>query len=169
MARSPRLMLPLELAALAYAHDFVGIEEKGGDNRGPTVEFFQRCAKIPPGSPWCAAFVNACAELAAAVKNEYSPLEQVRHQGYVPSYNNWAEENGLLVPFDQAEPGDLFLLWFESKSRHAHIGFVDSVEPGSPSYRTVEGNTDDKASREGIKVARRERTAGRRDAFVHWA
>jgi hypothetical protein len=113
--------------------------------------------------------VNGCAEQGAAVVNVlHSPLEQVKLQGYVPSYYEWGEENGLLVPFEKIRPGDLFLLWFEEKNRHAHIGFVDAVHLSADSYMTVEGNTDDRASREGIKVARRTRKPKKGDVFVRW-
>jgi hypothetical protein len=157
-------------AALMYALDFLHVVEVGGDNRGPGVEFFQRSANLNPGSPWCAAFVNACAEMAAAVINkERSPLEKVELQGYVPSYYQWAKKLDLLVPFEEIIPGDLFLLWFESKDRHAHIGFIDRVDLDEDRYGTIEGNTDDKASREGIKVARRIRTPRKGDVFVRWA
>jgi hypothetical protein len=167
---SPRQLLTLREAALMYAHDFLHVVEVGGDNLGPAVQFFQRAARIDPGSPWCAAFVNACAEIAAAVINKmHSPLEQVRRQGFVADYYEWAEQNDLLIPFEKIVPGDLFLLWFESKDRHAHIGFVDTVHLNSDRYITIEGNTDDEASREGIKVAKRDRKPGKGDVFVRWA
>lgn len=169
MDGSPRQLLTLREAALMYAHDFLHVVEVGGDNRGASVEFFQRCAKIPPGSPWCAAYVNGCAELAAAVKNEYSPLESVDLQGYVPSYYEWAQENNLLIPFEEVEPGDLFLLWFDSKDRHAHMGFVNRVDLSDDRYGTIEGNTDDQASREGLKVATRIRRPNAGDVFVRWS
>lgn len=168
MSGSPRALLPFHLAALAYALDYEHIVEVGGDNRGPAVEFFQRCAKLGVGTPWCAAFVNACAELAAAVKNEPSPLEEVELQGYVPSYYAHGRREGWRVPFEETGPGDLFLLYFPSKERHAHIGFVDAVDLNSDRYMTVEGNTDDRASREGIKVARRARSPQKGDVFLRW-
>lgn len=169
-AGSPRQYLTLPEATLQYAHDFAHIVEVGGDNRGTAVEFFQRCAKIPPGAAWCAAFVNACAELGAAVRNkEPSPLEGVGQEGFVADYVSWAKAGNLLVPFGQIQPGDLFCLWFTNLNRHAHIGFVDAVDVGPEMYATIEGNTDDQASREGIKVARRIRSPGARDVFVRWA
>lgn len=170
MNGSPRQLLTLREAALMYAHDFLHVVEVGGSNRGPAVEFFQRCAKIPAGSPWCAAYANGCAELAAAVRNTGgSPLEAVELQGYVASYYEWARGTDRLVPFEDIEPGDLFLLWYDSLERHGHMGFVDRVDLDADSYATIEGNTDDQASREGIKVALRIRTPRKGDVFVRWA
>ena len=168
---SPRQLLTLREAALMYALDFEHVVEVGGDNRGPAVELFQRAAGLIIGSPWCAAFVNACAELGAAVINQgRSPLEEVELQGFVPSYFQWAKKHDLLVPFEAMIPGDLFLLWFGGeKQRHAHIGFVDRVDLDVDGYGTIEGNTDDRASREGIKVAKRIRKPKKGDVFVRWA
>jgi hypothetical protein len=168
-AHSPRSQLPLHLAALSYAHDFVGVTEVG-DNRGPAVEFFQRAAGIPPGSAWCAAVVNACAELGAAIRNqEASPLEKVPLQGYVPSYWQYGVLHGWDVEWPDVAAGDLFLLWNNSLGRYAHMGFVDAVRPLVNRYTTVEGNTNLAGGREGLVMARRERRAGSRSRFLRWA
>lgn len=166
---SARRELPFQLAALSYARDFIGLEERGGANRGPMVEFFQRCAKIPTGSPWCAGFTNGCAEMAGAVKNEYSPLEEVEQQGFVQSYYEWAEARGLIVAPGQTSPGDLVLLWHTGKERYAHIAFLHEPPWDGEEFTTVEGNTNEEGEREGKKVLARERPVTSGTVFVRWA
>lgn len=164
-----RALLPFHLCALSYAQDYIGLEEVGGDNQGPAVGTFLRAADLPPGAPWCAAFVNFCAEMAQVLKNEWSPLEQVKREGYVQDYYAWADRHSRLIPFDQVGPGDLFLIWFHSKGRYAHIGFVLAVHHDSGLYTTVEGNTNETGGREGYMVASRPRKPASKDVFVRWA
>jgi len=163
-----RALLPFNLCTLSYARDYIGIEELGGDNKGPAVEIFQRSAAIPAGSPWCAAFVNFCAEMASALKNEWSPLEQVKREGYVQDYYTWATGHGKLVEWDQAAPGDLFLLYFPSKNRYAHIGFVDYVDYDRMEYATIEGNSNKEGSREGYEVVTKIRPIEDKMRFIRW-
>ena len=162
----PRALLPFHLIALSYATDYIGIEEKGGDNEGPAVELFLRAAGLGKGAPWCAAFVNFCAEMASSLTNERSPLELVRRQGYVQDYYDWAEGSGRLR--EDPAIGDLFVIWHLKKKRYAHIGFVSSVEL-SQHIHTVEGNTNEDGGREGYMVAERIRGIGNHMAFLRWA
>lgn len=163
-----RAWLPLHLAALSYAHDEVGVREEG-NNRGKRVEEYQKEAGIPPGSPWCAAFVNWCARQAADLKGVYSPLEDVPLQGYVQSYVDHGKKSGWVIPPEEVGLGDLFCLWNTSLGRYAHIGFVDGMRLAENKYLTVEGNTNRDGSREGIKVAKRVRNMGSRVLFLRWS
>lgn len=163
-----RALLPFNLCTLSYARDYIGIEEVGGDNKGPAVEIFQRSADIPAGAPWCAAFVNFCAEMASALKNEWSPLEQIKREGYVQDYYTWAVAREKIVEWDQAAPGDLFLLMFPAKKRYAHIGFVDMMDLDRMEFSTIEGNTNETGGREGYLVAARIRPITDKIRFVRW-
>lgn len=156
----------LQGGALDEARAFVGIKEIGGDNKGPAVEFFQKLGQIREGQPWCAAFVNACAEIAAAKRNTVSPLEAVPWQGLVQSYY----EMGVAwrIKADLVGPGDLFLIWFTRQEAYRHIGFVERVDWASQHYFTIEGNSNDDGSREGIEVVRRRRPFHDKDAYLHW-
>lgn len=162
-----RRRLHLATLALAEAKDFLGLHEKGGPNRGPAVEFFQKLGEIEPGQAWCAAFVNACVEIASGKKNLRSTLERIPLQGYVQSYVEHAEDRGWMREPEEVEPGDLFALYFPNRGRFAHIGFVYDV-PRDGQFSTIEGNTDDEASREGIKVASRVRDVSEGTVFFRW-
>jgi len=161
-------LLGLQDLALAEAQDFLATVEVGGDNRGPAVELFQKLGGDTVGEAWCADFVNAVVQIATGKKNERSPLEAIRRQAYVQDYVDWANREGRIIPAHHAEPGDLFALLFPSKGRYAHIGFVFDP-PRDGQFSTIEGNTDDEASREGIKVASRVRDVTDGTVFFTWA
>ena len=159
---SDRSDLPIHKLFLAVARDYIGIREIGGDNRGPSVEFMQKLGEITPGLPWCAAYVNAVAEIACSVKNIISPFEAIDYQGYVQSYFLHAQAENWL---GAAHPGDIGMIYYPTKSRYAHIFIVDAVlEEG---VTTIEGNTNDDGSRNGVGVFQRFRTVTDRIVFAN--
>lgn len=146
----------------------VGVTEDG-DNRGQWVETYQRAVGIPPGAPWCAAFVRYRFE-QASTKSGFALPEGMPDSGWVPSYVAWARRTGRWVPVATARqtpsmvtPGMLCCFWFPAKDRHAHIGIVVATGT-SMGVVTVEGNTGlDKGAdveRDGDGVYRKRRTWG---------
>lgn len=162
-----RSALPLELAALSEAIDFLGLKEIGGDNLGPGVEFLQKLGEIGAGKPWCAATCNGCAEIAGAKKNVRSPLEDVPLQGFVQAYYEHAVSANWIVPWADVSPGCLFLLYFPRLTRYAHMGFVRDLQDDS--YTTIEGNSNDDGSRNGWGMVSRLRKPNDRTIFLHWS
>lgn len=154
--------LPLRALLVAEAEDFIeNLREVGGDNRGPGVEWMLKGADLPPGEPWCAAFVNRVAEVACAKLNIRSPLEDVPLQGFVKSYVDYGEPRGWLRP--ETEPpgfGDLFVVFHPSKGRFAHIGFVADPHSVGDRFLTVEGNSNRDGGRNGFEVVQNQREAG---------
>ncbi len=165
-------MLPMHLTTMMYAKSMLGAHEdyeKGSwTNWGPEVKEFLFAAGLDKPAPWCAAFVNWCAEKAAADHNRTSPLEDVRLQAYVQSYADWAKVNDLFIPAEDTGPGDLFVLYYPSLERFAHIGFTEEVNEQEGWYTTIEGNTNDDAVREGYEVATRRRNLTARTKFIRW-
>lgn len=147
-------------------------EVPGKPNTGPRIK--QYLANIDPpiaaAAPWCAAYVQYCADLVAKFSLLKNPLDDVKLEAYVQSYFDWAAKAGTVVSAEKALPGDLVLYSF-GKQRFDHIGFL--LDPGvgeDGAFRAVEGNTDDEGGREGIKVAVRIRTIHKqRTGFIHWA
>lgn len=164
--------LPMHLNAVMHAHSMVGVEEtfENGKwtNWGPEVKEFLFAAGLTKPAPWCAAFVNWCAEQAAKDLKSISPLEEVAIQAYVQSYADWAKKTGRWVSAEEAGPGDLFVLYYPKLERFAHIGFVEEVNEDEGYYTTIEGNTNDAASRDGYKVAKRRRNLTERTKFIRW-
>jgi len=106
------------------AKGFLYVREKGY-NRSPEIDTWNSFTEVDMGSPYCASFVSYMNHLAGikAPVSAYAP-DQVKR-------NN--------VPFSQIKTGDIFGIYFPSKGRVAHVGFVEQVKG---SYLlTVEANT----------------------------
>lgn len=120
----------------------IGVVEEG-ENRGRWVEAYQAAVGIPPGSPWCAAFVRFRFEKAAEALDLELPAA-FPDSGWVPSYESWARRSGFWISAseaDQVQKGDLACFWFPAKGRCAHIGIVVAPMNEDGIFQTVEGNT----------------------------
>jgi len=160
-----RKMLPLHLVALEFARDMIGVREVT-ENWGPEIKEFLKAANVNVPAPWCAGLVNWCGEQAAKLKGVESPLEAVRLQAYVQSYYQLAVAGGHIIPPEEVGPGDLFMLWYSSLQRYAHIGFVDGLV--TDTYPTIEGNTNKAGEREGTLVKDKVRPLSSTVKFVRW-
>jgi len=154
-------------AVLAEAKRFAGVtEQPAGSNRGVEVDYFVREAGLDPknGYPWCACFVGQIGRQALGV------AWPCPRSASVAALAAWAKTNaaaGVLV--DQPARGDLFLLWFQSLNRFAHVGFVTAVTAGG--FTTLEGNAappNAASSREGFGVFQRTRNVGPGTRFIRW-
>lgn len=139
---------PIALKALADAIANVGVTEKGGENRGEFVEVYQASVGIPPGSPWCAAWLYY--RYLAAAKSLEVLLPSLIKSGYTPDWKNWAIEKGLWISRTRARnntslvrPGDAVCFFSAKKKRIFHIGIVKSVHDWG--VMTIEGNTGPEA------------------------
>jgi len=126
----------------------VGVRETGGANRGPHIEMYLASVDLDSGYAWCAAFVSWCYQNAGV---------QTPRSGWVPSYALKSKRIYQRGRFELKEPqkGDVFMVWYHSLNRPAHIGFIDQW--GEKWIVTVEGNTNDNGSREGDGVYRKRR------------
>ncbi|WP_299219786.1 CHAP domain-containing protein [uncultured Aquimarina sp.] len=126
----------------------VGVREVGGVNRGSHVEMYLESVNLAPGYAWCAAFVSWVYQ-NVGIQNPLS--------GWVPSYALQRKRIYQKGKFEVKEPqiGDVFMVWYHTLKRPAHIGFIDQW--GSTWVITVEGNTNDNGSREGDGVYRKRR------------
>jgi len=123
----------------------VGVREASGNNDGTAVEMYLQSTGLGKGYAWCAAFVNW-----TYIQNG---IETVNAPAWSPS---WFTQNVVYKPSEYIldklpEKGDVFGIWFTSKNRVAHVGFIHRWSTGS-FVTTVEGNTNDAGSREGDGV-----------------
>ena len=125
----------------------VGVREEGS-NRGAYVELYLESVGLEAGLPYCAAFVSWCYQNAGV---------QAPISGWVPSFSRKANRIYQRGRFQKKTPqtADVFLIWYPSLNRPAHIGFIDQWD--SSWIITVEGNTNDNGSREGDGVYRKRR------------
>ena len=137
----------------------IGVRETGF-NKGQRVEEYLKAANLAPGNAWCAAFLTWTFKQVGikAVVSGYSP--------------NWFQSNIVYKRDDNInrnytpQVGDVFGLYFESKKRIAHVGFIDKQEGNY--YITVEGNTNEAGSREGDGVYRKRRHIKTIYAISRW-
>lgn len=143
----------LAKAALAEAVSNIGVMEKPpGSNRGPEVDAYLACVSCPPGNYWCAGFVYSCFDAASKKLGVKNPL--VKTAGCIDHWNRSkakkiatkdAIDNPSLI-----KPGDIFILDFGGGK--GHTGMVEKVDGGF--LNTIEGNSNNDGSRNGIGVFR---------------
>lgn len=158
------LAAPSELtkAAVAVATSQLGVMEQPiGSNRGPEVDSYLRAVGLDPtrGSfPWCVAFTYFCYDKAAANVSRKNP--HIRTAGVLDHWNK-VRNKAPIVRVTGAEaaanpalvkPGSLFIIDFGKGA--GHTGMVIEVANGR--LVTIEGNTNDNGTREGIGVFRRQ-------------
>ena len=143
--------------ALAWADSFVG-EKEQGHNAGPFVTMLLKAVSLPAGNAWCAAFISFCLRKAGF---NGGPIGFGRAR--VKAWADWAFENDLIR--NNPRRGDLFF-WI-NKNGTGHIGFVLSSRDDLGRFRTLEGNTNPKGSREGDGVYKRDR-GGATIRFIRW-
>lgn len=154
------------LAALNVARSMLWVREIG-ENAGQAVEAILASVGLGPGQPWCAAF--ACWVLQAVHGKDLSPLPMV---GGCATLADYAKAHGMLRT--QPEVGSIFLLWSPVANRYHHAGFV--IQPrllpppaiAQARCSTVEGNTNEDGSPEGIGVFERVRVFTPSDRFAWW-
>jgi hypothetical protein len=157
VAQAPDALLA---SVLKTASAEVGVmEEPPGSNRGPRVDQYLKAAGLDPAAgsfAWCAAFVYWCFRESALGLSRPNPV--VRTAGVMDHWRR-AEQAGArrLVADDatadpsRVHPGMIFIL--DTGGGSGHTGLVEAIEGGR--LITVEGNTNDGGSREGVGVFRR--------------
>lgn len=128
---------PARAAALAWALDQVGVQERGTSNCGPEVSRWQRAMglTLPPCRAWCGAFVHQ-AYLRAGVRLSARLIDPDRT--YADAI---AGRRGLRrIAISAIRPGDLVLYRFREGVRASHVGLA-RARPQGGRLDTVEGNT----------------------------
>lgn len=136
---------------IEVANSQVGVLEKPlGSNSGPEVEKYLASVGLPKGNSWCMAFVYYCFNEASNALSIKNPL--VKTGGCL---NHWQKTTAKKILASQSKnnpslviPGSVFIM--DHGSGLGHTGIVTEVVG---SYiKTIEGNTNNTNSREGIGV-----------------
>ncbi|MBN2743980.1 MAG: CHAP domain-containing protein [Marinilabiliaceae bacterium] len=157
---------PLQRHALQYANNEVGVMELPlRSNRGPRVEQYHKSVGLRTGSPWCAAFVYWCFAQAANDICTINPLTKTGH-----CLTHWNKSQGHRIPRTDVlparlpshdvlptrlliKPGTIFII--NHGAGQGHTGII--AEINGTTITTIEGNTNNNHSREGIGVFRHTR------------
>lgn len=151
---------PLLARTLEIALSQEGVREDAGTpNRGPVVDQYIRSVGLDPAGDysWCQAFVYWCFTESARALSVRNPC--VRTAGVL---DHWARSppvariyaSAALVDPAAIRPGAIFII--DHGSGHGHTGLVTRVASGE--IDTIEGNTNQRGSREGDGVYRQTRT-----------
>jgi hypothetical protein len=151
--------------ALEIAASQVGVTEvPPRSNRGPEVDAYVRAVGLDPTGayPWCAAFVYWCfwkaaGQLAAEAGYRFQIPNPCPRTGSALGMWLKAKPSQQVPPNGPIKPGMVFVL--ELGHGSGHVGFVESV--GKREVVTIEGNTNEGGSREGVGVFRRKRAFGK--------
>jgi hypothetical protein len=143
-------------AALNIAITQVGVLERPpASNRGPEVDQYLASVGLPPGLFWCAAFVYWCFDKAAIEVGKTNPLVKTGHV-----MTHWNKTTGRKIKTPEAidkpslvKPGHIFIL--NTGGSNGHTGIVEKVDGGF--IHTIEGNSNNEGSRNGIGVFRLQR------------
>lgn len=144
-------------AALTVAASQIGVREvPPGSNAGPAVEGYLASVGLDAGAFWCMAFVFWCFQRAAAERGVANPFP--RTGGCLDAWRRVARQApAAIVTREQAlaepsrvRPGAVFIL--DHGGGLGHTGFVSSVI--GVALETIEGNSNDDGSRNGVGVFR---------------
>lgn len=132
-------------------------EQPLGSNSGPKVDEYLKSVGIMHPDLWCMAFVYWCFQQGAGQAGMTNTLKKTAS---CTDLYSWAKANGKLATSPQR--GDIFLVRGGAAGRtHQHTGIVTTVSGGS--VKTIEGNTNNDGSSNGIGVFQRTRSAGNLD------
>lgn len=120
------------------ARSYIGLEEYPGAKHNPAILAMYAASGNgwveDDETPWCAAFVGSVLA-QAGIKNTGSLAAR--------SYMEWGEE----VPLEEAQPGDIVVLWrTKPNSWQGHVAFFDNWD-GENGVYLIGGNQGNAVSR----------------------
>lgn len=133
----PKVLMEPSLELVEEVKKWVGVHEKGGDNRGPEVDMFNKTLNDTVSHAWCASFVAYCVrsvEKKTGIKTSVNLSEHVMTM--------WNSSTGRQVKIGGQRPGDI-AVWNKVGTGSGHCGVVTRVIKSKEFIETVEGNTSD--------------------------
>ena len=146
-------------ALLKEALKYLGEKETPHlSNRSIRIDYWLTETGVGVGLPWCAAYVTGVGRQALG------HAWPVIFSASVQSMVDWAIKKEILK--DDPQKGDLFVIYFPSLKRYAHVGIVQEVLDGK--IKTIEGNTNPGGSRDGWGIYERTRTIASTFKYIRW-
>jgi hypothetical protein len=140
--------MKLSQKALEIAITQIGKQENPlGSNWGEPVQSYLRAVGIGFPASWCMAFVYWCfknASITLEIRNT-----AVKTGGVLKAWN----DSPKIIKSNVPSIGSVFIMDFGKGL--GHTGIVEKFD--TENIYTIEGNTNDTGSREGIEVCRRTR------------
>jgi hypothetical protein len=133
---------------ISIAESQLPVRELTGNNDGPDIKKYLKDVGLKEGYAWCAAFVSWCLTESGIWYHPQSAYSPDWFQYNVVYERNNPPLNGFI-----SRKAQVFGIYFESKGRVAHVGFITGED--RLHYYTIEGNTNAAGSREGDGVYRK--------------
>lgn len=147
--------MSLQLQALEVAKTQLGKHEDPlGSNWGHPVQDYLHNVGIDFPASWCMAFVYWCFDQCGPG----NPL--VKTAGVLHAWDNAQAHKVTGEP----QPGDIFIMDFGHGL--GHTGIVEKVD--ATFVYTIDGNTNDSGSREGIEVCRKQRPRAKIKGYLRY-
>lgn len=163
---------------VALREESRGVRESKPNWGEDVKEYLANCdPPITVPAPWCAAFVQFCADVACRGLRQgrlelVNPLDEVQLEALVQSYVDKARQRGWVIPAHAADAGDLVAFQFGHGQRFDHIGILlrpPAIYGATIEVVSVDGNTDDAGGREGVKVAvKKRKVPAGKVVFIRW-
>lgn len=133
------------LALIEEEKKWIGVKEKGGNNKGPEVEKFQKAVDNKASSEaWCMAFQMFCIKEVEAALGIKSQIFRSEHCLTV-----W-QKSPKSMRIEKPEPGCV-IIWQHGTSTSGHTGIFTGFDKNG-NLLTIEGNTNGAGSRDGDGV-----------------
>lgn len=150
--------MTLSEKALEIAIGEIGKQEIPlGSNWGENVQKYLKSVGIDFPASWCMAFVYWCYSEAGKQLNIPS-IQLFRSGGVLNVWNHTPINQKVTAPI----PGDIFIE--DHGHGLGHTGIVESVD--GQFINTIEGNTNNNGSREGVEVERKRRLIQKEKGFI---
>jgi len=151
--------MSLQSDALKVAITQLGQHEQPlGSNWGKPVQDYLKCVGLNLPASWCMAFVYWCFNEAAKQKGILNPL--VKSGGVL---NCWNKADAM-YKVTNPQPGDIFIMDFGKGL--GHTGIIEKTDANF--IYTIDGNTNDSGSREGIEVCRKQRPKSKIKGYLRY-
>jgi hypothetical protein len=155
--------MSLSTGALKVAITQLGQHEKPlGSNWGKPVQGYLKSVGLGFPASWCMAFVYWCYD--QAVRNNppliNNPL--IKSGGVL---NCWNKADKKYRVVGEPKPGDIFIMDFGGGL--GHTGIVEKVD--ATFVYTIDGNSNDSGSREGIEVCRKQRPRKKMKGYLRYS
>lgn len=136
----------------------IGVREVG-NNGGEIVGQYQKTTGNRSGDSWCASFVKwVYLQCGINLPINGAAKSCFNKNGLIYYQNKFLEE---------PRPGDIFTIYSTSEKRICHTGLYRGYY-NSRIYTTIEGNTNDNGSSNGIGVFKRLRSYKATYAISRW-
>lgn len=137
------------------AQKYIGQTEKTGNAGFKDADFERRMKEVgfAPGQSWCSYFCELVWKEAYAGHDIAAKLDKLFSGSATATFRQF-DVDKTFPTGKLAKPGAL-AVWRHGTGWQGHIGIVSSVN--NDTFKSIEGNTNDKGGREGYIVAEKTR------------